>query len=233
MLAFKSYGSSSAGNCHIISDGKTSIMLDAGLPLKKIRQLGVKVSGLAGCLISHSHQDHCKGAPALASAACDVYMFKETREALNLSGHRYHDITSLEQFRVGSFTVTPFGLVHDVPNAGFLLQSGHESAVYITDTAYCEHTFKGGLTLIAIECNYSANALRESVKNGAVSPDQKKRILGSHFGLDNVLGFLSANDLSKLKEIHLLHLSDRNSDEAEIKREVQKVTGVPVTVAAA
>jgi hypothetical protein len=34
-----------------------------------------------------------------------------------------------------------------------------------------------------------------------------------------------------LQEIHLLHLSDANSNEKEFKEKIQKLTGVPVYVA--
>ena len=47
----------------------------------------------------------------------------------------------------------------------------------------------------------------------------------------NVKEFLRANDLSKVEEIHLLHLSDGNSDEARFKREIQELTGRVVMVA--
>jgi phosphoribosyl 1,2-cyclic phosphodiesterase len=59
----------------------------------------------------------------------------------------------------------------------------------------------------------------------------RKRLLRSHFSLENVLEFLRANDMSKVQEIYLLHLSDNNSDEAMFKRRVQEVTGKPVYVA--
>ena len=43
--------------------------------------------------------------------------------------------------------------------------------------------------------------------------------------------FLRANDLSRVKEIHLLHLSDRNSSANCFKKEIQSLTGKPVYVA--
>lgn len=42
---------------------------------------------------------------------------------------------------------------------------------------------------------------------------------------------LKANDLSKVREIWLLHLSDGNSDAERFKREVMELTGKPVYIA--
>ena len=69
------------------------------------------------------------------------------------------------------------------------------------------------------------------VEAGLVPKELKSRILKSHFSLENVKRFLQANDLSKVQEIWLLHLSDGNSDEKRFKREVQELTGRMVFVA--
>jgi hypothetical protein len=42
---------------------------------------------------------------------------------------------------------------------------------------------------------------------------------------------LKANDLSKVQEIWLLHLSEQNSCEKRFKEEVQKITGKPTYIA--
>jgi len=56
MVEIKPIASSSAGNCHWISDGKTPIFLDAGVSLPKIRKvIGHNVSSAVGCLITHGH----------------------------------------------------------------------------------------------------------------------------------------------------------------------------------
>lgn len=59
----------------------------------------------------------------------------------------------------------------------------------------------------------------------------KPRLLQSHFSLENVKGFLKANDLSQCQEIILLHLSDRNSDADRMFREIYVETGIMPKIA--
>jgi hypothetical protein len=49
--------------------------------------------------------------------------------------------------------------------------------------------------------------------------------------LKQCIATIKANDLSKTREIHLLHLSESHSDEARFVREVQEATGVPTYAA--
>ena len=107
---------------------------------------------------------------------------------------------------------------------------GLNKMLYLTDCFYSPFRFKN-LTLIAVECNYSLDILKRNVDAGAVPKELKSRILKSHFSLENVKKFLLANDLSKVQEIWLLHLSGGNSDAERFKREVQELTGRMVFVA--
>ena len=56
-MRFKSIASSSGGNCYLVqSEGASDLLIEAGIPLKRIREaLGFSVSALAGVLISHEH----------------------------------------------------------------------------------------------------------------------------------------------------------------------------------
>ena len=225
MFKFASYGSSSSGNCHILN---CDLMLDAGVSLRTLRAQGVLISGLVGCLVSHEHKDHSKAIPKLMESACEVYVSPETKDALNLFGHRCHTFEPLRDFSVGDYEVKSFPLVHDVPNYGFFIKQNEDRMVYITDTAYCNYTF-AGLTLIAIECNYS----EETFISNTEAVARQKRVAKTHFGLRNVIKFLSVNDLSNLQGVHLLHLSDANSDEEFIRSEIRKIVGCPVYVAKA
>jgi phosphoribosyl 1,2-cyclic phosphodiesterase len=94
----------------------------------------------------------------------------------------------------------------------------------LTDTYYCRYRFSG-LTHIMVECNYALDIVNRRVEEGKLHPAQKRRLLRSHFGLEHVKDFLNANDLSRLQEVWLLHLSDGNSDAERFKREIQEIAG--------
>jgi len=159
-------------------------------------------------------------------------MSRGTAEALGISGHRLNIIKAKQQIRIGTWAILPFETQHDaVEPLGFLLanQDG-EKCLYLSDTMYCKYRFHG-LTHVAIECNYSLDILKRNVEAGAVPKELKSRILKSHFSLENVKEFLRANDLSKVQEIWLIHLSDNNSDAQRFKREIRSLTGKPIYIA--
>lgn len=234
MIEIKVLASGSTGNCYWISDGRTPLLLEAGLPLQKIREgTGFQVSNLAGCLISHEHGDHSRGIPELVKAGVNCFMSQGTAEALGMQSHRIKILEAKKNCHIGTWQVMPFKVQHDAAEPfGYLLRSTKtkEKLVYITDSSYSRYTFNG-LSYIMVECNYSMEILNENIQAGRVPAAQKKRILQSHFNLENVKDFLQANDLSQVKEIWLLHLSDRNSDAELFKREIMELTGKPVYVA--
>ncbi len=233
MIDIKVLASGSKGNCYYVTDGKTPLLLECGIQWKQIqRGVDFKTSEIAGALVSHEHKDHCKAVNEAAKAGIDIYLSAGTKEALDVTGHRFNVIKSKEQFIVGSWTILPFNTQHDaVEPLGFLLanQAG-DKLVFATDTYYIRYRFQG-LTHIMVECNHCSDILRANVDAGIVPLDLKNRIIRSHFSLKNVKEFLLANDLSQVKEIHLIHLSDDNSDAERFKREVAEITGKPVYVA--
>jgi phosphoribosyl 1,2-cyclic phosphodiesterase len=81
-----------------------------------------------------------------------------------------------------------------------------------------------------LECNFDGETLAQNVTDGIVPAVLAKRLHKSHMSLETVISTLKAWDLSKLRQVYLIHLSNDNSDAARIKREVQRVTGVEVYV---
>jgi phosphoribosyl 1,2-cyclic phosphodiesterase len=229
-MEIKALASGSAGNCYLIN---SELMIECGISIDRIRKgCGFRLTEIKACLISHEHQDHCKAVKDLMKAGIDCYMSQGTAEALGVSGHRVNIIKAKQQFRLGTWTILPFETQHDVTEPlGFLLanQDG-EKLLYATDTYFIRHRFQG-LTHIMVECNYSLDILRANVEAGSVPATLKNRLLKSHFSLENVKEFLKANDLSKVQEIWLLHLSDNNSDCERFKREVMELTGKPTYIA--
>jgi len=166
----------------------------------------------------------------------NVWASRETWEAYLLGAyaghHRAKVIAPLEEFSVGDWRVIGFPVIHDAPGTlGFLVSGQGGKLLYLTDTAFTEFKFPG-LTHIAVECNWSEEAIRANTRSGEVSSERFKRTVNNHMSLERVIRFLQANDLTTVKEIHLLHLSDTNSDEQEFKQAAMKATGKPVFIAA-
>ena len=233
MISIQAFGSSSKGNCYRIktSTNGNELLLDAGLAFKDIqRYCRFNFVHLCGVLVTHQHGDHCKAVPDLLKLGHRVYMLKDTAEAIYVVGHhKVVYITPKIQFSVGNFTILPFELEHDVPNVGFLITDGEEKLLYITDTYYCRYTFKD-VDHILVECNHSYEILKNKVYDDELSKQRMERLVKSHFALENVIKFLQSMDLSKCKDIHLIHLSNENSNEAEFKKAVQAATGKLVIV---
>ncbi|WP_028559053.1 MBL fold metallo-hydrolase [Paenibacillus pinihumi] len=233
MIDIYPIASSSAGNAYRVTDGQTMLLLEAGLSYKEIqRSLSFRVTQLSACLITHEHGDHSRSAKELMRAGVKVFTSSGTADAVGLSGHRLQIVKPGERVQVGSWTILPFGVEHDAAEPlGFVLaNTSRDKLVFLTDTYYSRYTFPG-MTHLMVECNYALDIVNRRVAAGELHPSQKSRLLQSHFGLDNVKDMLRANDLSKLREVWLLHLSDSNSDADRFKREVQEITGTVVQVA--
>jgi phosphoribosyl 1,2-cyclic phosphodiesterase len=205
-------------------------MIECGLPMKALREkLSFSLSGLAGCLISHCHGDHSKAANDLLKAGVDVWTSEETAEALEIRNHhRTNILMSDNQEYIGEWVVLPFDLHHDVPTHGFLIGDPRfEKLLFVPDTSYIRNRFEG-VNIVAIECNYVADKLSHNIQSGAIPKAVGRRVRRNHMELNTVKNFLLANDLSRCREVHLLHMSDGNSDEIKMIREIQEITGVPV-----
>lgn len=232
MIEIKTLATGSTGNCYWITDGSTPLLLECGISFKNIQKaLDFRTSDIAGVLVTHEHMDHCRVIEDVSARGLDVYMSKGTKNALGIDHHRVKVVENKRQFRIGTWIILPFDTEHDVSEPfGFLLASDNGGKLlFITDSYYCRYKFSG-ITHLMLECNYSKAILDANVSSGRVHEVLKKRIMSSHFSLENVLEFLQANDLSKVQEIHLLHLSDSNSDEALFKKAVQEQTGKLVFV---
>jgi len=230
-MDIKILASGSDGNAYTISDGTTALLLDAGIPLKELQiRTGFKIRQLAASFVTHEHKDHSKAMKDLGHLGVDVYASRGTMEACGLSGHRFHSIKALEEFDVGSFRILPFDVEHDAAEPlGFLFASKTtgEKLLYFTDTYYVRYRFQG-LTHIMAECNYTEAGIWDSVNEGRIPVELVPRLVRSHMSMEHLLDMLRANDMSAVRQIYLLHLSDNNSEAQKMKEAVQRQTGVEV-----
>lgn len=227
--------SGSTGNSYAVDDGKTVLLLEAGIPAKKICSGYLKLlPRVAGCLITHEHQDHSKGAADLADRGVDLYMTSGTRNMVTktIRPYRIHIVRAEEQIKVGSWIVLPFEAEHDAEEpVGYLLASTftHEKLLFATDTYFIRYRFSS-VNIFMIECNYSLPILQGNIASGKIPQSLQSRLLRSHFSLENLIDFFRATDLSAAKQIYLIHTSAGNGDKELFKKEIQRTTGIPVEV---
>lgn len=230
-MTFTALASSSAGNAYIVDDMETRLLLECGIPYKKLKKLsGFSVSRFAGCLVSHEHKDHAKAVKELIKDGMVVYMSEGTAEALEIDGAV--TVAALEQFNIGTFDIVPFNTFHDaVEPLGFLIRSRIDGDVlaFATDTVNLRYKFPG-LTILAIEANYDKAILERCEK----MPEKvRHRITNSHMEIDTLCDYLRSLDLSACREIHLLHLSDATSHEGHFINKVRRCVPPGICIDAA
>lgn len=218
--------SGSSGNLYQADD----LLIESGLPVKQIKKnLEYKLSRISACLISHSHRDHACATKDIMKFGVDCYCSQDTAKELGLSGHRLHILEVGKQIKVGGWAIKPFDLIHDVPCLGFILAKGEEKIMYANDTSYIPYRFRG-LTHVMLGVNYDTEILVNNITCGYINAEAGKRVLKNHMSLDTAKGFFRANDMSKVEEIYLLHLSDGNSNAEKFRSEIQGITGRPVYI---
>lgn len=232
-LKITTIASSSEGNCHLIDDGCTKLLLDAGVRLEGVKKaLLFNLTGIDGVLITHEHQDHARAVRGLSALGIRCYATELTLDALGMMDNYFTTaVQKLQTIRIGSYYVMAFGVDHDaVDPVGWLVQSQHSGAklLYVTDTYKLNYNFSG-ITHLMIECNYIGDLLEKYIESSGLV--YLKRIYSTHMELEMVVKILGLLKDSKFQEIHLLHLSDGNSDEERMKKRIQEVTGAVVRIA--
>lgn len=233
-MNLKVIGTGSKGNSYILENENEALLIECGVSVNDIKKaLNFNLSKVVGCICTHEHFDHSKAIYDVIKLGIDMYASKGTLEKrFVFSLPRATMIKSKETVKIGNFKVMAFDVKHDAAEPlGFLIEHPDCGKVlFLTDTYYCSYTFPG-LNNIIIEANYSKEIIDR--KYGADSDKEflRNRILKSHFSLQNCKDMLSANNLSQVNNIVLIHLSDSNSDEKQFHKEVTELTGKNVTVA--
>ncbi|MFC2301701.1 MAG: MBL fold metallo-hydrolase [Selenomonas artemidis] len=228
-MDIKVIASGSSGNAYLIGDGKTRLLLDAGISFKRIQVgCGFRTSSIDACLVTHRHGDHAMAVPKLLQRGIPVYSNADVAEL-----HKgVQPVAALKEFTVKTLRILPFEVEHDAECYGYQVTSTvtGEKLVYITDSAYVKYTFSG-LTHIMIEANYAQEIIIDNARKERIPLYLAERVIETHMSIETLLELLRANDMSKVRQIYLLHLSDGNSDAAAFRRQVQQETGAEVYIA--
>lgn len=224
-------GSNSKGNGYLLQGKDSTLLIECGVHINKIKQaLNYSLRNVSA-IVTHSHGDHSKYMKNVMDAGIDVYASEATFLAKGITQHHRAKVIKMQSgfYRAGGFKFMPFEVNHDVPCFGFLIE--HEECgltLFLTDTYYCDYKFPG-LNNIIVECNHDMESMDGSGTPGFL----RDRIIQSHMNLDTCRDLLLANDLSAVNNIVLIHLSDKNSDAGKIKREIETHTGKTTWIAEA
>lgn len=220
MVRLTVLGSGSSGNCAVVSTGRTTFLIDAGLSAKQIcvrlEAAGYSLDQLDGILLTHEHQDHTNGLEVLSSKRhLPLYATALTRETLQgslkfRSQPSWRLMTTGSAFEFQDLRIECFPVPHDaVDPVGFVVADEESRLGVLSDVGFVTNLIKDRLKAsdsLFIEANYDAQLLeadlkrpwatkqRISSRHGHLSNDQAAELIESiaHPGLHHVvLGHLS------------------------------------------
>jgi len=222
-VKFRHYFSGSSGNCMTLSDGRTTVLLDAGVSIKEMIRAGVPLEHISAALITHEHSDHIRSARDLCELGLTVYATVGTLHAIDLVHDRVRFVAPGNAYYNGSLEISCFSVFHDAAQpVGYIIESDTgEKSMYCADTSLVK-VFPRALTHLVIECNYS-QALVDRMQNDWL----RQRIKKSHLSIEALCSWLDLVDRSCMQEIHLVHLSNTNADPGLFKKMIQDRFGIP------
>ena len=231
MLHITTLASGSSGNCLVVSDGTTHILIDAGISARRIttalKDLGIDPKELAAVLVTHEHSDHISGLATLTKQlAFPLYTAGATGRQLcyRLAGleDRIHGFQPGARFSVGGLEIGTFPTVHDCASP-----VGYS----VTDS-------RGVKLAVATDLGVVTDAVREGVRGARLLVAEanyflKERILSEHGHLSNEMG----GELARFaveqgaRQIILGHLSQENNTPQMAYAAVERtLTGAGVRV---
>ena len=219
-LAVCVLASGSKGNAIYVSDGRTAILVDAGLSGREIerrlRSRGLSAEDLNALVLTHEHADHVQGVGVLSRRfRLPVYITRRTAAAAyrlgNVSKTVYFECG--ETFQIADLNIHPFALSHDAEDpAGFCIQSNGLKLGIVTDlgvvTSMVREHLKGCHALV-LEANHDHDMLL----NGPYPWPLKQRIQSRMGHLSNSDSSSLLSDIlhDRLKHVILAHLSETNN----------------------
>jgi len=215
--------SGSSGNALYVQRDDTCVLVDAGLPGKRIAEEMEKaradITKLGAIFVTHEHSDHIAGVGVLMRKfRVPVYATQPTWEAMEgkigrIPGDLIRYVESGKPLQIGSLQVNPFSIPHDAAGpVGYAFEGGGKKLAIATDVGCIQEEWMqavSGSDMLLLESNHDIDMLRA----GRYPYDLKMRILGKRGHLSNDDAGTAAVKLCQggVKQILLGHLSGENN----------------------
>lgn len=216
MAELRVLGSSSEGNSYLLTCGEDSLLLDLGVDFKQVlKSLSYDIRKVKGCLVTHQHKDHLEYLPNALKYQLKVYSCKSVAE-------RFDGVNVLKighKYRIGSFYVQTLPVPHgDCECYAYIID--HEDMgrlLFATDLSDFPYRIKE-CNHIMLECNNSLDAIVDNMVEGHFN----RAASNTHLDMEDCFDILHRHNNSSLQTIILIHLSNRNSDEDTIRRQLSE-----------
>ena len=219
-LAVCTLASGSKGNATYISDGDTSILVDAGLSgieiQRRLESRDLSPKDLNAIIVTHEHSDHIRGVGILSRRyKLPVYLNSKTRDASPQLG-KLHETRPFEcgtAFDINNMAIHPFAISHDAEDpAGFTIGQNGMAIGIATDLGMATSMVRQHLkrcALLILEANHDPTML----ETGPYPWPLKQRIRGRTGHLSNPDSKKLLNELQHddLQHVILGHLSEINN----------------------
>ena len=224
-MHYAALASGSKGNCHALSEGGRTLLIDAGISLLQIRRrmeaLELDSGSVRALALTHEHSDHIAAVGVilrrtdwaiLATAATRVAV--ERIQGIEIPASRWIEVEAGRARDWEGWRLLPFALPHDAEDpVAYRIEAGAAAAAVVTDLGHptalvADHL--QDLDLLVLEANHDVDMLRE----GDYPPQLKARILSRVGHLSNAaMAELLGRVLTpRLKQVVLAHLSESNND---------------------
>lgn len=223
-LKFCSFASGSSGNCYLVKNDNSALLIDAGISGKKIftglEETNTPFENVTGVLITHEHIDHIKSLPIITKKLPNIYAYaneatwENIERPVNDKKKRYFQ-TGID-FNIDEFIIRPFPIPHDAAEpVGFSIYNSGRQISIVTDVGYITEDIFSEITnadLLLLEANHE----KEILLMGRYPYTLKRRIMGEKGHLSNISAGECLCHLTKAKkkkrQILLGHLSRENND---------------------
>lgn len=227
-----SLASGSSGNATLIKANGASILIDAGLGIRKMSSLlhgkGILADGLNAILVTHEHIDHTSGlGPLSRRGKVPVITNRQTLEECAIRdpiGFETQELEAGDTIAVGSAEVTAFRVPHDaVEPMGYFIRVGGAKIVYFTDAGSilpCMREALVGANLVIAEANHDL----EWLLRGPYTREMKMRVRSDtgHLSNDDCADLIAERlDNGGPMAVWLAHLSRVNNSPSLAKRSVE------------
>lgn len=222
--------SGSRGNAVYVSDGSTSILIDAGLSgieiERRLNSKGLYPEDLDAIIVSHEHTDHIQGVGVLSRRFnLPVFISSKTEKA---AVSKLGNVRVIKNFECGSpfiindLSIHPFSISHDAEDpSGFTVNQNGTKIGIATDLGIATSMVKEhlkGCSLLILEANHDEDMLI----NGPYPWPIKQRIKGrtGHLSNEASKNLLKEVQHDRLKYVILAHLSETNNTPQKALSEV-------------